>query len=46
MKPALEMKFWLAGEPSADKPSTYQHPGAASRAFISGSAAVCAPASE
>ncbi len=39
MKPALEMKFWLAGEPSADRPSTYQQPGAASRARISGSGA-------
>ena len=45
MKPALEMKLALAGEPSADRPSTYQQPGAASRAVISGGAA-CAPASE
>ena len=39
MKPALEMKFWLAGEPSADSPCTYQQPGAASRACMGGSSA-------
>ena len=44
-KPALEMKFWLAGEPSADRPSTYQQPGAASRACIAGALAGVSAAS-
>ncbi len=38
MKPALEIKFWLAGEPRADRPSTYQQPGAASCACMAGAA--------
>ena len=40
-KPALEMKFWLAGEPSADSPSTNQQPGATCCGFMSGSGAPC-----
>ena len=38
-KPALEMKFWLAGEPRADRPSTYQQWGATSRGTIGGATA-------
>jgi hypothetical protein len=36
-KAAFEMKFWLADEPSADRPSTYQTLADTRSAFMGGS---------